>query len=264
MRRFLIVYLMAASIVVASAASAAAPSSPVPIERVWDQHGRLVWERGVAAEDHSLAYEKHVRYADIGADGQAAKPDKPDKPDKPGKPGGGGPGTDCRASQYRLTGYHWKTTYAGYTTGYTAAFNAAAQSWDNATGAGLFGGFAAGSMGVAGELDGVNQIDFVDLDSSGTIAVTTTWYVIATGEAVESDAQYNTDYAWATNGSADAMDVQNIAAHELGHTWGLDHPSGPSRKIGCLTMYAFASLGETQKRTLGDGDIVGLQAIYGA
>ncbi len=261
MRATLLVSLITVSLVAAAAATAA-PTHP-PVERAWDEHGRLVLERGLVADDHRLGYERHIRYAEAGHDAKPPKPDKPDKPDKPGNPGDD-PGTDCSAPQHRLTGYHWETTYSGYTTAHLAAFNAAGQTWDNATAASIFGGFQAGSLGVAGQLDGVNQIDFVNLGGGGTIAVTTTWYYLSTGEAIESDGQYNTYYAWATDGSPGAMDVENIAAHEVGHTWGLDHPSGPSRKIGCLTMYAYADLGETVKRTLGDGDILGLQTIYGA
>ncbi len=245
---------------------ASAPPPGTAVERAWDAQGRVVWERGLVAGVHGLAYEKHIRWDD-----GAAKPDKPDKPGKPGGgPGGGSggggglPGNDCAATQYKLTGYHWTTPYAGYTTGYTAAMNAAGQTWDDATGTDLFGGFQAGSLGTAGELDGVNQIDFVNLGGGGTIAVTTTWYYTSTGQAVESDGQYNTHYSWSTTGAAEAMDVENIAAHEIGHTWGLDHPNGPGHKIGCLTMYAYGVEGETKKRTLGSGDILGLRELYGA
>jgi hypothetical protein len=93
--------------------------------------------------------------------------------------------------------------------------------------------------------------------------VTTTWYNRATHAAVESDGQYNTHYPWSTTGAAGAMDVLDIATHEIGHTFGLNHPKGAGA-ISCLTMYAYANLGETQKRTLGDGDILGIRAVYGA
>ena len=131
------------------------------------------------------------------------------------------------------------------------------------TGADIFGSINSGVQGTAGQLDGVNQIQFVSLGASTTIAVTTTWYYRSTGQAVESDGQYNTYYAWSTSGAAGAMDVLNIATHEVGHTFGLNHPKG-SGGISCLTMYAYANYGETQKRTLGDGDILGIEAIYGA
>ena len=55
------------------------------------------------------------------------------------------------------------------------------------------------------------------------------------------------------------MDFENIAQHELGHSFGLGHPSD-----GCTeeTMYRFASEGETKKRNLNSGDIAGIKKLY--
>jgi len=39
---------------------------------------------------------------------------------------------------------------------------------------------------------------------------------------------------------------------------------GNSPKSGCLSMYKFAGLNETQKRTLGLGDKLGMNALYGS
>jgi hypothetical protein len=72
---------------------------------------------------------------------------------------------------------------------------------------------------------------------------------------------FNTHYSWSTSGDSDKMDLQNIATHELGHN-GLGDLRSP--KDAELTMYAFSSLGETKKRTLGTGDIWGIQKLYGA
>ena len=57
------------------------------------------------------------------------------------------------------------------------------------------------------------------------------------------------------------IDLQNVATHEAGHVAGLDDISAP--KDGCLTMYRYSSLGETQKRTPGWGDKLGLDNVYG-
>lgn len=170
--------------------------------------------------------------------------------------------TDCTSPRYRLTPWHWDAPYSAYSSSYADVMDASARTWDGATGATLLSSIVAGSAGTAGSYDGVNQLAWVDLGATSTIAVTTTWYYRATGLAVESDGQYNTRFAWSTMGTASAMDVQDIATHEIGHTFGLDHPKG--KGIGCLTMYAYASNGETQKRTLGDGDLLGIRAIYGA
>ena len=235
-----------------------AASGEVVTQRAYDAQGRIVWERGLLADEEGIGFDRFYRHAD------------PVKPDNPGQGKGGGgngdgsdPATDCDSDKFAATGWSWSTPYAAYASDHAAVFDAAAQTWEDAAGADIFAGVIAGRPGVAGVYDGENQFDFVDLGSGGTIAVTTTWYYTSSGQAVESDARYNTHYAWGTSGAGGEMDVQNIATHEIGHTFGLDHPNGPPHKIGCLTMYAYGSAGETAKRSLGDGDILGIQALYG-
>ena len=58
------------------------------------------------------------------------------------------------------------------------------------------------------------------------------------------------------------MDVMDIMTHEFGHWCGLKDLY--SDKDYWLTMYGYAGYGETYKRTLGLGDILGLQKVYGA
>ncbi len=67
------------------------------------------------------------------------------------------------------------------------------------------------------------------------------------------------DFDWSNTGDPTKMDFENIATHEIGHAMGLSHPSDT-----CLeeTMYAFASEGETKKRTLEAGDIAGINKLY--
>jgi len=57
------------------------------------------------------------------------------------------------------------------------------------------------------------------------------------------------------------MDLQNIATHELGHGVGL----GDLYITACSeeTMYGYSNYGETKKRTLNAGDIMGIQKLYG-
>ena len=218
----------------------------------------LLWEKGLRTDNDAIAFERFYRQV-----GSNARPGGAGG----GNGGGGGgdvdPGTDCESDNFRKATWAWSAPYQATASSHASLFDAAGQSWDAAIGAAIFGGVSPGSAGAAGTFDGANQIDFVSLGASTAIAVTTTWYNRFTGQAVESDGQYNTYYAWAADGSAGAMDVFNIAAHEVGHSLGLDHPKGGGG-IGCLTMYAYANSGETQKRTLGDGDILGIQAIYGA
>lgn len=216
-------------------------------QRVFDEEGRLIWEFGQMRDDEDLRFARHITHA--------------------AKPGGSSSDaalTDCTATQYKLAGWKWSAPYSAMASSYADVLNTSAQSWDLATSGSVFGGITAGSAGVAGVQDFKNQMDWVDLGASTTIAVTTTWYYLSTGQAVESDARYNTFYLWSTTGDPTAMDVQNIGTHEIGHTFGLGHPAGKPTKISCLTMYAYGAEGELLKRTLGDGDILGIRRLYGA
>jgi hypothetical protein len=111
--------------------------------------------------------------------------------------------------------------------------------------------------------DGVNEIYFANISSSGTIAVTTTWYNSFTKQIVEMDQVYDdVDYDWSDstiNGDPNKMDFENIAVHELGHGVGMGHPADSCSNE---SMYRYASLGETKKRDLNTGDIVGINALY--
>lgn len=235
-----------------SAGFAGAKEDEVVLETVLDDAGRVLVESGLSLTRLGLGFERTYTYRDI----------VPVQQDVP--PGGGAdPGTDCESDAYKKARYAWNAPYSAFATNYAATFNAAGETWDAQTGANIFGNIQSGNNGVAGQLDDVNQIAFANLGGGGTIAVTTTWYQIANNVAVESDGQYNTFYSWNTNGAANDMDVENIGAHEIGHTWGLNHPNGGANAIGCLTMYAYADFGETQKRTLGDGDILGIKNKYG-
>lgn len=109
-----------------------------------------------------------------------------------------------------------------------------------------------------------NAITFGDYPTEGVIAVTTVWYNPATKTIVEFDVMFDTDWVWgdATNPETpSAMDLQNIATHELGHGVGL----GDVYDTTCstVTMYGYSDYGDTQKRTLETPDIQGLQTLYG-
>lgn len=108
--------------------------------------------------------------------------------------------------------------------------------------------------------------------TSGTaLAVTYTWYIPSTGQAVEIDTIMNKKFTWywsdplswpagQTCAYSGVYDAQNILTHELGHTVGLnDHYTGD---YADNTMFGYGSKGETKKNTLTAGDIAGAQMIY--
>jgi hypothetical protein len=100
--------------------------------------------------------------------------------------------------------------------------------------------------------------------SGSSIATAYTWRW-STGE-VETDVVFNVKYQWfqAPEGdgcvetAGDKFDVENIAAHEFGHAYGLGHPAGARYE----TMYAFGFTGETLKQSPTPGEKSGLAAIY--
>jgi hypothetical protein len=132
------------------------------------------------------------------------------------------------------------------------------ETWDSQTPFELFAAPTITSATSVG-YDGTNRIVWGTLDP-GIIAVTYLWYNPATKQIVDFDMVFNTYYIWGTTGASNAMDLQNIATHEFGHN-GLGDLKPP--KDWALTMYAYSSLGETIKRDLGAGDILGIQKLYG-
>lgn len=100
--------------------------------------------------------------------------------------------------------------------------------------------------------------------NGNSLAVTYTWRW--SDGRVESDTIFGTGVTWfeaSSEGdgcyeSVPRYDVRNIATHEFGHTYGMDHPSGARFE----TMYAYGYSGETGKWSLGAGDTAGVRALY--
>ena len=97
-----------------------------------------------------------------------------------------------------------------------------------------------------------------------TIAVTYTWQW--SDGSIESDTVFNSRLPWfvaASEGdgcieTVASYDVGNIATHEFGHTFGLDHANSDRFE----TMYPYGYTGETLKRSPENGDLAGLGDIY--
>lgn len=58
------------------------------------------------------------------------------------------------------------------------------------------------------------------------------------------------------------FDVEDVAAHEIGHAVGLDHVGGGDDTYNTLYTYVLWE-GETHKRTLGEGEKLGMEDLYG-
>ena len=105
---------------------------------------------------------------------------------------------------------------------------------------------------------------------STVVALTTSSYIVSSGELLDADVEMNAASATPTivdsppcsagaiSSSCVANDVQNAVTHELGHFLGLAHSPDPSS-----TMYASEPLGETSKRVLDPGSIVASRTSLG-
>ena len=114
---------------------------------------------------------------------------------------------------------------------------------------------------TANPCGGDNRVVWASIDGAGGILATASvCRNVATKEIRGFVMTLDNAESWATDGNSSKFDVENVASHEWGHVAGLDHTNAP--KDGCLTMYRFAGLGETQKRTLGLGDKLGMDVLY--
>jgi hypothetical protein len=124
-----------------------------------------------------------------------------------------------------------------------------------------------------------------DHGQTGTIALTTTTFLVDTAEILDADMElFDRDEARGTGfwftcavGAPDcllatpsttcvSMDLGSTVAHEAGHMLGLAHNCESAQ--GCpdrfATMFASAALGDTHKRDLAEDDVAGVCTIYPA
>ena len=146
------------------------------------------------------------------------------------------------------------------------AVDSALAEWDSYTSTDLFADAVINYDATfdPDSTDGYNEIVFGDWEESGVIAICYTWGYFtgkpSSRQIVEFDIMLDTDYDWG-DGELDSalMDVQNIVTHEVGHGIGL----ADIYDCELETMYGYSYEGDIEKRTLYDGDIAGLQKLYG-
>ncbi len=173
---------------------------------------------------------------------------------------------------YSFSGYSWPhppitaVTYriyenTGDCTGEGSAVQAAADTW-NATGAEFSFRYSEAASIIAAGFDGVNQILWTNMGSSGIVAQTSIWYNINTNFIIECDMEFNDYYTFssASIASLGAFDIQTIALHEFGHFLCLNDLYSPTDSA--KVMYGYSSPG-TIKRNLHVDDIQGIRNIYG-
>ena len=151
--------------------------------------------------------------------------------------------------------WNWVEDYYVDNPSLASASATAVTTWEGATSAEIFGS-AESSAGPWGTYDGKNSISFGDYPTSGVLGVTAVWY--RGGTIYEYDVMLDTDF-FSTDGSGD-YDFATVVLHELGHAAGL----GDLYDTACddQVMYGYVAQGET-RTTLGEGDITGIQVLYG-
>lgn len=196
---------------------------------------------------------------------------------------GGGASTQasCGSSSYKLLGFswlgvgtvNWRYNSANQKTSGLTAIKNGANAWggtitacSNTVNSAAKNSYvttttqapAVTSSAGCGSTSGTNVVGWGALPS-GTLATTCTWYN-GSGNAVESDQKYATAYSWnsASSCSGSNYDLRGVATHEWGHTFGLDHVAQTTG----LVMKPASSTCETAQRTLGLGDLRGIDALY--
>ncbi|NQT07986.1 matrixin family metalloprotease [Candidatus Bathyarchaeota archaeon] len=147
------------------------------------------------------------------------------------------------------------------------AVDAALTEWDSHTSTDLFADAVVNEDATFdyNSIDGFNEIVFGDYAESGVIAICYTWGYFSgkpsSRRIVEFDIMLDTDYTWGDGADVNSvlMDVQNIVTHELGHGLGL----ADIYDCNLETMYGYSGYDDIVKRDLFDGDIAGLQELYG-
>ena len=140
--------------------------------------------------------------------------------------------------------------------------------WEDAAEADILGGGSSTDETLVADLDSPdnkNEVYFADIDYQGAIGITIIWGIFGGPppfrELVEWDQVYDdVDFDWSSSGEDGKMDFENIATHELGHSIGLAdlYTDACSEQ----TMYGNAVEGETKKRTLEAGDVIGASNLY--
>jgi len=208
----------------------------------------------LARSDHAVLINVHVTHARPGSGTANCSND---------------PGTDN--GQFALTGW----AVAGNTTAHlnastvpsglsnvAAVLDASFDAWGNVTGVPDFNVVSGATVTKA---TANHSYDLMWGRTGGSsIAVTYTWQW-SNGE-IESDTVFNNRLPWFIAGAEGdgcvetqaKYDVANIATHEFGHTYGLDHANSDRWE----TMYPYGYTGETAKRSPANGDKAGMAAIY--
>jgi len=184
---------------------------------------------------------------------------------------GAQPAADAMADDFHLLGGHssWPASstvhYSVNTTGCATDCGNATTAIDNAFGEWeSFSGitFTRTTTGDTNPCGGTDSVSWTPIDGAGgTLAETSVCRTRATHEIVGFQTVFDSGDSWSASGASGHFDIQATATHEEGHSMGLDHVHAP--RDARLTMYPFIAEGDTGFRTLGCGELLGVNALYG-
>ena len=188
------------------------------------------------------------------------------------------PVSSCSNKTYTKLGFRWTTPVSwsynatGQKVSGASTIRSGADAWTGAvsvcgrkattTAAERFVGTTTQATGVTaaggcGASSGTSVVGWGSL-RSGTLAVTCVWS--RSGTAIEVDQRYSTAVAWSTSTACSGarFDLRGVATHEWGHAFGLGHTAQNSG----LVMKPASTTCEVGQRTLGLGDLMGIDALY--
>lgn len=160
-------------------------------------------------------------------------------------------------SCYNYRGIHWP--WSRIPVGFSVSTGMSAPS--GASGAVQWGFEQWNSAGTSFRftVGGGGSVSWEPIDgSTGPIlAMATIWYDPVSKEISAASIMFDEAEPWATNGDGNRYDVQSIAVHESGHWLQLLH-------TGCSGNVMLPTIPKGElRRSLGSGDIAGINAIYG-
>ena len=167
---------------------------------------------------------------------------------------------------YTLAAYHWHlnpvviylnpANHDVSTTAAEAAVKVGMNAWNGKAHISyLYGGRVSDT---ATKIDGRNVVIFRNATNGSAVATTYSWSKSGArfdSDTVLWDGKYH--FYTGTSGCSGGAYVEDISAHELGHTLGLSHST-----VTEATMYPTYHYCGTIMRTLASDDIAGLKKLY--